>query len=411
MSRVVFLGLNAYGHINPTLSIVKELISRGEEVVYIVADKYKDLITTTGCSQTEFKYSRFLFGSHHLKMQGRRSEDEFLESVKQFYESIEYQMTLANKLKQLINSLKPDYIIHDSTLFYIKYICNELCVPCISSVTLFAMNEKMFVESERLLSDFYNVNLKNSSKYVVNCIKEIGKEYSSKYGFVHNYFDNSMTKQGLNIVYTSKKFQPYNNLLDASYNFAGNNLMFRKLIEKKDEIDFLNKQKKVLVSFGSIMSDKDELVEFYNNMMNYFRKYDATFILNIGKLKKNMFDNIPDNFILKNGISQLQLLEVVDLFITHGGMNSVSEALQLNTPMIVIPQVMDQFIVADQVEKNGMGEMLNHTNINFAELEDMISKILSSPTYINNIECISKSYRETGEEKTAVDKIFEFVGK
>ena len=42
MSRVVFIGLSADGHINPTLSIVKELILRGEEVIYIVSNKYKD---------------------------------------------------------------------------------------------------------------------------------------------------------------------------------------------------------------------------------------------------------------------------------------------------------------------------------------------------------------------------------
>ena len=70
MSRVVFIGLSADGHINPTLSIVKELMLRGEEVIYIVSNKYKDLITAVGCKQIEFKYSRFLFGSYHLNSKG-----------------------------------------------------------------------------------------------------------------------------------------------------------------------------------------------------------------------------------------------------------------------------------------------------------------------------------------------------
>ena len=285
MSRVVFVGLGAVGHINPTLSIVKELMLRGEEVIYIVANKYKDLITNAGCKQIEFKYSRFLFGSHHLNMKGRRNEEEFLDSVKQFYKSIEYQMTLANKLKQLIRSLNADYIIHDSTLFYIKYICNELQIPCISSVTLVALNEKMFVASKTLLSDFYSVNLKNSPESVVSRIKHIESEYYLKYGLEHNYLDNSMTKQGLNIVYTSKEFQPYFDLLDDSYHFAGNNLEFRKSFEKKKDYNLKEEQKVVLISFGSIISSSEEIVNFYSKMMRFFSKYEAIFILNIGKLQ------------------------------------------------------------------------------------------------------------------------------
>lgn len=411
MSRVVFVGLSAYGHINPTLPIVKELIARGEEVIYIASNKYKDLITSVGCKHMEFKYSRFLFGSYHLKSKSKRSEEEFLDSVRQFYKSLEYQMTLAYKLKQLIQSLSADYIIHDSTMYYIKYICNELHIPCISSMTLFALNEKMFVESKTLLSDFYSVSLKNTPEFVVDCIKKIEFECYSECGYKHNYLDNSMTKQGLNIVYTSREFQPYLNLLDNSYHFAGNNLELRKSLEKKQEYNFAKKQKVVLISFGSIISSNKNWIALYSKMMRYFSKYNATFILNIGNLKKTMFDFIPPNFILKNGINQLEVLNLSDLFITHGGMNSVSEAIQLNTPMIVLPQAMDQFIVAEQVEKTNIGRIIKDDDIDFDKLESLISEMLRSSNYNQNIEHIASTYRNTGEEKVAVDIIFEYVKK
>lgn len=411
MSRVVFVGLGAYGHINPTLSIIKELMLRGEEVIYIVENEYKDLMNNVGCKQIEFKYSRFLFGSPYFNLKGKRTEEEFLDSIKQFYKSIEYQMTLAFKLKELIQSLSADYIIHDSTIYYIKYICNELNIPCISSMTLFALNDKMFVESKTLLSDFYSVNLKNTPEFVVDCIKQIELECYMKCGYKHNYLDNSMTKQGLNIVYTSKEFQPYSNLLDNSYHFAGNNLQYRQTLEIKQDYNLPRKQKVVLISFGSIISSNKDLVDLYSKIMKYFSKYNATFILNIGKLQKTMFDFIPHNFILKNGINQLELLSLSDLFITHGGMNSVSEAIQLNTPMIVMPKGMDQFIVAEQVERTNIGRIIKSNKIDFDELESMVSKILTSPNYKQNIEYIASTYRNTGEDKVAVDKILEYVRK
>lgn len=409
MSRVVFIGLSAAGHINPTLAIVKELILRGEDVVYIAANKYKDLLTTVGCKQIEFKYSRFLFGAHHLNSKVKRTEKEFLNDIKHFYKSIEHQMTLANKLKQLIQNLDADYIIHDSTIFYIKYICSELNIPCISSVTLFVLNEKAFVKSKTLLSDFYNVYLENNPEYVIDCIKQIELDCYYKYGYKHDYLDNSMTKQGLNIVYTSKEFQPYSDLLDNSYHFAGNNLCYRQSLEPKNEYNIPKKQKVILISFGSIISDNKNLINFYSKMMKYFKNYNATFILNIGQLHSSIFDFIPNNFILTNGINQLGVLNISDLFITHGGINSVSEAIQLNTPMIAIPQAMDQFLVAEQIEKFNIGRKIESNNINFDELESFVSKILKSPHYKLNTKHIANTYQNTGEEKVAVDKIFEYV--
>ena len=114
---------------------------------------------------------------------------------------------------------------------------------------------------------------------------------------------------------------------------------------------------------------------------------------------------------MENGISQLHLLELADLFITHGGIISVSEALQLNTPMIAIPQVMDQFIVAEQVEKTSIGRTIKGDSINFDELENLISEVLANNKYKNNAKYIAASYRDTGEEKAAVAKIFEYIGR
>ena len=411
MSRVIFVGLGADGHINPTLSIIKELISRGEEVIYITSNKYKELLTKVGCKQIEFKYSKFLFGSNHLDFMGKRTEESFLNSVRQFYNLMESQKILANKLKQLIQGLGADYIIHDSTMFYIKYICDELCIPCISSMTLFALNETMFIKSKTLLSDFYNVDLKNTPESVVSRIKQIEMEFYLKSGYKHNYLDNSMTKQGFNIVYTSKEFQPYSNLLDNSYHFAGNNIQYRQTLKTKQNYNFTKEEKVVLISFGSIISSNNNLIGLYSKMMRYFSKYNARFILNIGKIDKVMFDFVPQNFILENGINQLELLDLSDLFITHGGMNGVSEAIQLNAPMIVIPQVMDQFLVAEQVERTGIGQIIKNDNIDFDELECLISTILKNPNYNKNIEYIADTYRNTGEEKITVDKIFEYVRK
>ena len=48
MSNIVFFCIPAYGHTNPTLGVVRELIKRGHQVRYYSYDKFKDIIEETG---------------------------------------------------------------------------------------------------------------------------------------------------------------------------------------------------------------------------------------------------------------------------------------------------------------------------------------------------------------------------
>ena len=72
------------------------------------------------------------------------------------------------------------------------------------------------------------------------------------------------------------------------------------------------------------------------------------------------------------------MLKQARAFITHGGMNSVSEAMIHGVPMVVIPFVSDQPANARQVEKLGLGKVLDYKivtadtlrNAAFAVMED-----------------------------------------
>jgi hypothetical protein len=48
MARVLFINAGSEGHINPTLGVVKELICRGEEVVYFASEPFRDYVEPFG---------------------------------------------------------------------------------------------------------------------------------------------------------------------------------------------------------------------------------------------------------------------------------------------------------------------------------------------------------------------------
>ncbi|WP_276567145.1 nucleotide disphospho-sugar-binding domain-containing protein, partial [Bacillus thuringiensis] len=91
-----------------------------------------------------------------------------------------------------------------------------------------------------------------------------------------------------------------------------------------------------------------------------FRDSQVTVILAVGEQNDiNQLENIPSNFKLYNYVPQLDILQHTDLFITHGGMNSSSESLYFGVPMLVIPVMGDQPIVAQRIEELEAGVQLN----------------------------------------------------
>ena len=50
MSKIVFFGIPAHGHTNPTLGAVKELISRGHQVWYYSYNIMREKIQSAGAA-------------------------------------------------------------------------------------------------------------------------------------------------------------------------------------------------------------------------------------------------------------------------------------------------------------------------------------------------------------------------
>lgn len=66
-------------------------------------------------------------------------------------------------------------------------------------------------------------------------------------------------------------------------------------------------------------------------------------------------EGLPPHVHVTDRVPQPLLLESVDLFLTHGGFNSVRESLRTATPMVVLPQFGDQFDNARRVRELGLG--------------------------------------------------------
>ena len=128
-----------------------------------------------------------------------------------------------------------------------------------------------------------------------------------------------------------------------------------------DTFNFKKDENKKLIynSLGTIVNKN---IDFYQKCIKAFgNNKEYQIIISIGKsIDIKEFEDLPDNVFIYNYVPQTQVLDYADIFITHGGTNSVNETLLLkNLPLIVIPAMWDQFTIAEKIEKSEAGIVLN----------------------------------------------------
>ena len=128
--------------------------------------------------------------------------------------------------------------------------------------------------------------------------------------------------------------------------------------------------------------------------------------MSIGKtLKKEQLGVIPNNFNIYNFVPQIEVLKRTDLFITHGGMNSTSEAMYFGVPLIVVPQVANQPIVEKRIEDLELGRVINKNNISSNIIRNYANEILNDDRYKDNMMKMRTKVRQAGGENRAVELI------
>ena len=50
MAKYVVINIPAYGHVNPTLAVVQELVRRGDKVVYYLTEEFRAAVEATGAT-------------------------------------------------------------------------------------------------------------------------------------------------------------------------------------------------------------------------------------------------------------------------------------------------------------------------------------------------------------------------
>ena len=104
---------------------------------------------------------------------------------------------------------------------------------------------------------------------------------------------------------------------------------------------------------------------------------------------------LHDNQVGEAFLPQPAILPQVDLVITHGGNNTVTEAFHHGKPMIVLPLFWDQVDNAQRVDEIGFGRRLSTYGFRDEELTDAIDELLADEPLAARLAAMSARIKST----------------
>jgi zeaxanthin glucosyltransferase len=100
-----------------------------------------------------------------------------------------------------------------------------------------------------------------------------------------------------------------------------------------------------------------------------------------GRFDTEMFSDLPGNPLVVRYAPQLELLRIAKMVITHGGPNTVFEALMEGRPMVAIPLAHDQPAVAARLARLGIAEVLPVMRLSARKVHRAVTRVLNNPSY------------------------------
>ncbi|MCL6589232.1 MAG: hypothetical protein K6U80_04685 [Firmicutes bacterium] len=419
MAKLILFSYPLDGQINPTLGLATELTARGEELIYYATGPYRQKIEATGAIFRPYPVpvAPELDGAAETGVSPRQVADGVDALVYMAGGFLRMAAPAVEALLPEVRRENPGYLIHDALAWFGKQLGRILKIPAVSSIPTLVINRKMLaVDPQRFRETVFDIQGRDphyepavTNRRLAVASRQLGKLYGIG---DFEIWDAFLAAEGLNLVYTSREFQFHGDLLGEEFQFVGPSLIPRH--EPSDQpLDFLDGRPLIYISLGTLFNAN---LKFYRACFQALADWEGQVVMAVGdKLDAAALGGIPANFQVRNYLPQLEILQRASLFITHGGMNSVSEGLYHGLPLILAPQYYDQFLVAHRVAELGAGVYLRGLDCPeicvgqaATQLRAAVDRLFADDAFRRRSTALGQTLRAAGGYRKAADVIFEW---
>ncbi|MBE8519504.1 oleandomycin glycosyltransferase [Amycolatopsis sp. H6(2020)] len=383
MRTIAFLNIGMHGRVNPTLPVVAELVRRGHVVSYHTSPAFSAEIEAAGANVC------FYPGGDHplpdpptpagLVAALAGAAVELLPAV------------LAD-----LRRVRPRLIVHDSACPWGAIAARELGVPAAASFTTFAFNRQVPSPTRGSWDLLAQARPRLLESYL-RARSELRRRYDTR-GLPP--VDLGNIRQRLNLVFTSRAFQPAAEEFDESYRFVGASIGARPA-DPEFPLDRL-RDPVLYASLGTIFSAAPRLLRTFATAL---APLGGTVVVSTGQTDPAALGPLPATVLARRFVPQPEVLARAALFVTHGGMNSVNEAMYAGVPMLVVPQGADQPVVAGRVAELGAGLSIRTEDVTEDAVRALAQRLIGEPRFRTAAATLRAAQQEAGGYRRAADEL------
>jgi len=381
--HVVFMNFPATGHMNPTLVLVRELRDKKVPVTYFVAEQMREVVEANGAQWRYMQDAKELSEEQLAKYVPPEARPEGTEFP------CNLMIHAASAMPAMIEALQaleppPSVIVYDPFLPLGYVAARYLQIPSVATVTITGPG---VLDMPPVVRESWEKNL---------AVQRASDEIKAEYGidvFEHAAF-LEFYSQDLNVVTTvdslfcppklEMQLQRFGNvpfrcvgpLVNQKVHRISNAEIKEQPMLPWDQID--SSKPLVFLSLGTVanshfwtnkfghqamangvqdLTGKEFIQLVFRTAYEAFAQEDVFVVMAVGP-KEDALEGMPEapkNFLLQKSVPQLELLPKCQAFVTHGGANSMHEALGFGVPMAVVPIFGDQPSNAEAVAKANCG--------------------------------------------------------
>jgi UDP:flavonoid glycosyltransferase YjiC (YdhE family) len=431
MAVILFDMFPAQGHINGSLRLSRPLHNKGHDIVYASEGGFRLSLQQHGFNFYDF--NQFVFGkSPNLEVKEKGVVRFFFENINRAFtkQKIKQFESEIGNYDIMMSKLRPDLIILDEHYAAKAIIYSKYDIPILTLQTSLIPdydplvppfnkrhiphNTPMSKLSIQLLWLAFITRLKIVNfTYKIICLGKVPAYYHQYFANEFNfpYFNKKMWKRLLgirfrhipSIVIPPKSFDfPREVTTNVHYlgiksNPGNQTHIITGRLQKV--IDVVSAERKyqpeiklIYCSLGTITYQYlDVCIDFFNRLFKVCeRNRDLRVIISVGShLNISELPISPGNVFIFEQVPQIQLLDLCDFVITHGGLNTVLESVLAEKPMIVFPLSMswDQNGNSARVVFHGLGVRGNIRKVSAHRIERLINELIKNfNTYKRNLQ-------------------------
>ncbi|RSS61699.1 macrolide-inactivating glycosyltransferase [Streptomyces sp. WAC07061] len=389
-AHIAMFSIAAPGHVNPSIEVIRELVARGHRVSYAIPAPFAERVAETGATPVVWKSVL-------------PTEDEPEGWGTELVDNLEpFLNDAVQALPQLADAFEgdePDLVIHDITSYPARVLARRWGVPQIS----LSPNLVAWTGYEEEVGAPMTAQLRASER---------GRAYYARFrawldeNGVDEDPDHFVGRPTRSIVLIPRALQPHADRVDESvHTFVGACQGDRSATQGTWERPASAEGKKVLlVSLGSAFTHQPA---FYRACVEAFGGLpDWHVVLQIGRFTDEAeLGEVPANIEVHRWVPQLDILRQADAFITHAGAGGSQEGLATATPMVAVPQAVDQFGNADMLTALGVARRVDTEDADAATLREAVLGLLADPEVAARAEAVRAGMAAEGGTRQAADLI------